>query len=95
MKIVGMAYGLPQSIAGESPFLLQQKAKLKSLTERRQTEVAALENLQHESAKGRAPGAALAAQIHAQQQRVLSMDVTAALIAGSMPVGGTSKRNKV
>ncbi|WP_175016894.1 hypothetical protein [Massilia sp. YMA4] len=87
MEIVGMTYGRPG--LGEHPFVLEQRSRLKGLTERRQVEATALQNLQRESTKGLAPGAplpqALAVQLRAQQQRVVSLDVAAALIAGGMP----------
>ena len=88
MKITSMPYG-HHPILGMHPFAIEQKSQLKSLTERRHAEVAALQNLQRESAKGLAPGMALpqalAAQIHTQQQRVVSLDVAPGLIAGGMP----------
>lgn len=87
MRIVGMTHGHPG--LGKHPFVLEQRSRLKDLAERRQVEVAALQNLQRDSTKGRAPGAALpqalAAQIRAQQQLVASLEVAAAVIVGGMP----------
>lgn len=97
MKITDMPYS-HHPILGMHPFVIEQKSQLKNLAERRQVEAAALQNLQRECAKGLGPGMApsqaLAAQLRAQQQRVLSLDVSAALISCGLPTMGPSKRNR-
>lgn len=97
MKITGLPYGHDPRL-GEHPFVLEQRSQLKNLAERRQVEVAALQALQHECAKGLAPGMAppqaQAAQLRAQFKLVCSLDVSAALISCGLPTMGTSKRNR-